>query len=170
VTAGGSTLEPETLTKAAFAPFGDVIETAGAITREINQGFALRRHDLARIDVGAEGGRPILSIFEAKRRPFPIAIDMLERHPLGSQAFYPLSPDDWLVVVAEGGETPDLATLRCFRAGGRQGVNYAVGVWHFPVLTLAERQGFLIVDRDGPGENLREHAFAPHEVASIRIG
>jgi ureidoglycolate lyase len=148
------TLAVEPLTKAAFGPFGEVIEAEGAQTRVINDGYALRRHDLARIDAG--GGRPVLSIFEARRRPFPLAINMLERHPLGSQAFFPLNPEPWLAVVAEGAEAPDPATLRCFRARGDQGVNYARGVWHFPVLTLAPRQNFLVVDRDGPGDNLEE--------------
>lgn len=108
----------EPLTKAAFEPFGDVIEMAGAQTRPINEGFATRFHDLARIEAGKRKGKPMLSLFRATRRPAPLIIAMLERHPLGSQAFYPLSPEDWLVVVAEGGDCPDLATLRCFRASG----------------------------------------------------
>lgn len=165
------TLVPEPLTRAAFAPFGEVIEAEGAaVTRVINKGFARRLHDLCRIDASRGGGRPALSIFEATRRPFPLVIDMVERHPLGSQSFFPLSPEDWLVVVAEGGDEPDLATLRCFRASGAQGVNYAVGAWHFPVLILAERQDFLVVDREGPGENLNEREFAADEMATVAAG
>lgn len=162
MTAGSLACEP--LTAAAFAPFGEVIETEGAESRVINDGFALRRHALAAVDAGHEG-RAILSIFEATRRPFPLVIDMLERHPLGSQAFFPLSPEDWLVVVAEGEGAPDVATLRAFRASGRQGVNYRAGVWHFPVLILAERQDFLVADRDGAGANLDERFFEPVEIA-----
>lgn len=157
-------LHAEPLTKAAFAPFGEVIETEGAKTRVINDGFALRRHALAGVEPG-EGGRAILSIFDATRRPFPIVIDMLERHPLASQAFFPLAEHDWLVVVAEGESAPDLATLRCFRATGRQGVNYGIGVWHFPVLILVEAQSFLVADREGPGSNLEEVRFEPFEIA-----
>lgn len=154
----------ETLTRAAFAPFGEVVEAAGAETRVVNDGFALRRHALASVDPGA-GGRTILSIFEATRRPSPIVIGMLERHPLASQAFFPLTPDDWLVVVAGGEGEPDCASARCFRATGRQGVNYRAGVWHFPVLILAERQDFLVADRDGPGLNLEERSVGPFEIA-----
>ena len=117
----GRALAIEPLSKQAFRPFGDVIELAGAETRLINKGTTRRFHDLAAIDVGAAGGAPVLSIFEAEARPRPIAIRMMERHPLGSQAFYPLSDHDWLVVVCEGATAPDIATLRCFRAGGRQG-------------------------------------------------
>jgi ureidoglycolate lyase len=159
----------EPLTKAAFHPFGDVIEVKGAQKRKINQGFATRFHDLAGIDVAAEGGRFIVSIFRALRRPRPIVIDMLERHPLGSQAFFPLSPHAWLVVVAKGGAEPDLASLRCFRAEGDQGVNYAVGTWHFPVLILRKTQDFLIIDRDGPGINLDERWFVPGTEVAIAM-
>lgn len=164
----GEPLPIEPLSKAAFAPFGDVIEFEGAETRRINEGFATRFHDLARIEPGP-GGRAILSLFKATRRPFPITIAMLERHPLGSQAFYPLSRDDWLVVVAEGGAAPDLATVRCFRASGEQGVNYAPGTWHFPVLILVARQDFLVVDRAGPGANLEEFAFPGGALRMIDI-
>jgi ureidoglycolate lyase len=162
-------LIPEPLTKAAFAPFGEVIETDGAEVRIINQGFAKRFHALARAEVG-DDAEAIVSIFRATRRPSPIRIDMLERHPLGSQAFAPIQRHDWLIVVAEdAGAAPDFATLRCFHARGDQGVNYALGVWHFPVLILAETQDFLIVDREGPGENLDEFFFPDDAVTTIAL-
>ena len=151
-------LKPEPLTAAAFAPFGTVIETAGASSFPINGGTTTRFHALAQADVGPEG-EAILSIFRATRWPQPVEIKMLERHPLGSQAFYPISPRDWLIVVAAG-EQPTAQDLRLFRAGGDQGVQYAPGVWHHPLLVLVEQQDFLVVDRSGPGENLEEMALA----------
>ncbi len=159
----------EPLTKAAFRPFGDVIEAKGR-KRIINEGFACRYHDLAGIDVGAGGGKPVLSLFRATRRPMPIRIAMLERHPLGSQAFFPLSNHDWLVVTAEGGDAPDAATLRCFEARGTQGINYAVGTWHFPVLVLAEQQDFIVIDREGGGSNLDERPLPAKAHAMIDLG
>lgn len=146
------TLVVEPLTQAAFAPFGTVIETAGAKSFPINQGTTTRFHGLAQSDPGPDG-HSILSIFRGRPRPVPIRIEMLERHPLATQAFVPLAPRDWLVVVAS---KPDASALRCFRATGSQGVQYGVGVWHHPLLVLDEPQDFLIVDRDGPGENLEE--------------
>lgn len=154
------TLEIEALTASAFAPFGQVIETAGAEVRVINEGTTRRFHDLCAVDVEAEGGRAILSLFRAARRPDPILVRMMERHPLASQAFYPLGGDDWLVVVcADKDGAPDLDTLRCFRASGCQGVNVARGVWHHPLLVLTPSQDFLVLDRDGPGDNLEERWF-----------
>lgn len=162
-------LAVEPLTKTAFHPFGEVIDTKGVKARVINEGFARRFHDLAGIDVASDGGKAVLSVFRATRRPMPLVINMLERHPLGSQAFVPLQQVDWLVVTAEGVAAPDLKTLRCFKARGSQGVNYAVNVWHFPVLLLAPQQDFLVIDREGPGNNLEERWFAPGKEAVIEM-
>lgn len=149
----------EPLTRAAFAPFGEVIETAGVTPRFINEGTTERFHALARTNVAASGGKAIISIFHANRRPFPFLVRMLERHPWGSQAFYPLSNHDWLVVTGLGELRPDAASIRCFRAAGQQGINYARDVWHHPVLCLRPTQDFLVVDREGPGKNLEECWF-----------
>ncbi len=151
-------LAVEALTKAAFAPFGAVIERDGAEVRVINGGSTDRLHALAPVDVGSDGGWPIVSIFRGRRRPFPLAIAMMERHPLGSQAFVPLQPLPWLVVVATGGAAAP-AGFRAFLARGDQGVSYRRGTWHHPLLVLAPEQEFLVVDRDGPGRNLEEVAL-----------
>ncbi|WP_339951657.1 ureidoglycolate lyase [uncultured Albimonas sp.] len=138
-------LAPEPLTAEGFAPFGAVIEADPASAIGINAGFTTRFHALA--EVAVEGGAPILSIFRG--RPRPLLIDMLERHPFGSQAFVPLGGRPWLAVCAE---TPG-APLRAFLARGDQGAQYAAGVWHFPLLTLAA-QDFLVVDRAVPERNV----------------
>jgi ureidoglycolate lyase len=151
-----SRLKIEPLTHRAFSPFGDVIEMTGASHYPINQGFAERFHDLARIDINADGGEPTVSLFRGKPRPLPIEIGFLERHPLGSQAFYPLQDRDWLIVVAESDKSASLGELRAFRASGRQGINYARNVWHYPLLVLEPESDFLIIDRKGPGSNLEE--------------
>jgi ureidoglycolate lyase len=149
-------LKIEMLTRQVFAPFGDVIEMEAAHHYPINQGFAERFHDLARIDTSAGNGETIISIFHGKPRPRPIEIGFVERHPLGSQAFYPLQDRDWLIVVAPSDAPPSAGTLRAFRASGRQGINYARNVWHYPLLVLDRAGDFLIVDRKGPGNNLEE--------------
>jgi ureidoglycolate lyase len=148
---------PEPLTAAAFAPFGAVIAADPARARPINGGTTTRFDALATVDAGPEG-RAILSIFRGTRRPLTIA--MLERHPLGTQAFQPLSAEPWLAVVA-GGERPTARDLRAFLCRGDQGVQYGRGVWHHPLLPLAPAQDFLVVDRSGPGANLEEIALDP---------
>ena len=142
------------LTKAAFAGFGDVAEAEGAELIGINQGFAERCNGLARVDVMAEGGQVNVSLFSAQARAKPIAITMMERHPLGSQLFYPLQDAPWLVLVCENPH--DWTTFRAFHATGRQGVNYARGVWHHPLLVQRSNERFIVLDRSGPGNNLEE--------------
>jgi len=142
------------LTRVAFAPFGDVVEMEGARHYPINQGFAERFNDLAHVDVAAEGGAVNVSIVTATPRPLPIAIELMERHPLGSQIFFPLQDRPWLVLVA--GDLMGPSSFRAFRASGRQGINYARNVWHHPLLVLDPDSRFLVVDRKGPGNNLEE--------------
>jgi ureidoglycolate lyase len=151
-------LKPETLTKAAFAPFGDVVEIDGHTPLYINQGFALRFDNLARIDVAAEDGQSKVSLFTASPRPTPIEINMMERHPLGSQLFYPLQDKQWLVVVCA--DPTDSKTFRAFSATGQQGINYHRSTWHFPLLVFEKESRFFVVDRIGPGKNLDEVALA----------
>jgi ureidoglycolate lyase len=160
-------LKLETLTKAAFAPFGEVIEMEGAHHYPINRGFAERYHCLAKAETAFEGGSTIISLFEGDPYPLPLSIKVVERHPLGSQAFYPLQDRDWLVVVA--GDARDLSTLKAFRATGKQGVNYRRSVWHHPLLVLEPKSRFLIVDRDGPGNNLEELWFPEEQQIVIEL-
>ena len=152
-------LSVEPLTRTAFAPFGDVIETEGAERFEINNGTTTRFHDLARIDAEAEGGHVLVNIFRARPLPMPLTVAMMEKHPLGSQAFVPLSDAPFLVVVAPPGGRVEPADLRAFLAEDGQGVNYAPGVWHHPVIALGRQTDFLVIDRGGPGDNLAEFFF-----------
>lgn len=154
-----ATLPIEPLTRAAFAPFGDVIEADGAHRFEINNGSTTRFHDLARVDVEAEDGHTLVNIFRARPLPLPLTVAMVEKHPLGSQAFVPLEAAPFLVVVAPPGDAVSPDDLRAFLACGGQGVNYAPGVWHHPVIALDRETDFLVIDRGGPGDNLAEFFF-----------
>lgn len=146
-------LTPQPLTKTAFARFGEVVETDGASPIEINQGFARRCNGLAVIDVTSGGVAVNISLFEARPRPLPIEIKLMERHPLGSQLFMPLQDRPWLVVVCD--DPRDAASYHAFAASGRQGVNYARNVWHHPLLVFDEASRFMVVDRIS-ADNLEE--------------
>lgn len=153
------TIEP--LTKESFAPYGDVIEASGEADFMINDGAAGRFHALCKVDAGVSGGTPAISIFRATRPAWPVQLTLLERHPLGSQAFMPLSNHDWLAVVADPVAKPSINNIRIFRARGSQGVQYARGTWHHPLVILEPAQDFLVVDRcvfgDGDTNNLEEY-------------
>jgi ureidoglycolate lyase len=146
----------EPLTAEAFAPFGAVIEADPARAHPINGGNTTRFHALAAADPGP-GGAAILSIFRAI--PRELRLTMVERHPLGTQAFMPLAPRPWLVAVATDGERPGPGDVRVFLARGDQGVQYGRGVWHHPLLVLDAPQDFLVVDRLGEGPNCEEAAL-----------
>jgi ureidoglycolate lyase len=153
------TLQMERLTREAFAPFGDVIELDGARHFPINGGTTERYHDLAQVDVVEQSGRPLINLFRAQPRALPVEINMMERHPLGSQAFLPLSDVSYLIVVAPAGEF-DPVRMRAFWTDGWQGVNYAKGVWHHPLLALERVSDFVVVDRGGEQPNCDEIALA----------
>ncbi|KDP88689.1 ureidoglycolate hydrolase [Cupriavidus sp. SK-3] len=146
-------LRVEPLTAAAFAPFGNVIESEGHAPMVINGGMTLRYHDLAGIDVGAQDGRALINFFDAQPYALPLAIASMERHPLGSQAFVPLDETAFLAVVAPGGGQLDESAIRAFVTNGRQGVNYKRGVWHHSLIVTRGPARFLVVDRGGEGHN-----------------
>lgn len=150
------TIQP--LTREAFAPFGTVIEADPASMRHINGGTTERYHALAEAEAEGEDAKVIINLFRGAPRAFPYAVDMMERHPFGSQSFSPIDDRPWLVIAAEDeGGRPGRPQV--FRASGRQGVNYRRNVWHHPLMTLGAPSDFLVVDRLGGGVNLEEFFF-----------
>ncbi|TNC61948.1 ureidoglycolate lyase [Rubellimicrobium roseum] len=146
----------EPLTLDAFAPFGDVLEASGPPDRLINQGLCGRFHDRARLDFGK--GRAGISVFDAEPRALPYRLDMVERHPLGSQAFLPMTQHPFLVIVAEGRDSTP-GRVRAFLTAPSQGINLLRNTWH-GVLTPLHAPGlFAVVDRIGEGANLEEFRF-----------
>ncbi|MEH6368367.1 MAG: ureidoglycolate lyase [Pseudomonas marincola] len=149
----------EPLSKEAFAPFGDVIETEGREYFMINNGSTRRYHKLAEVETAQPDDKAIISIFSAEALEMPLTVRMLERHPQGSQAFIPLLGNPFLIVVAPVGDVPDSELVQAFLSNGKQGINYHRGVWHHPVLTIEKRDDFLVVDRSGSGNNCDEYFF-----------
>ncbi|MCA0940012.1 ureidoglycolate lyase [Salipiger pacificus] len=146
------------LSAEGFAPFGEVLEVKGAPDKVINQGLCGRHHDRAGMDFGP-GGRAGISLFDAEPRALPYKLELVERHPEGSQAFLPMHQNAWLVIVAEPGpgtnEVP--GEVHAFLAAPGQGINFHRGTWH-GVLTPLQAPGlFAVVDRIGATPNLEEH-------------
>lgn len=152
------TLEIRPLTQTAFARYGDVIEADPSRMRLINNGTTERFHALAEPVVVGQPERLIFNIFRGQPRKFPYAIDMMERHPFGSQSFVPLSGRPFLVAVSDDEEGRP-GPPHVFLAGAHQGVNYFANTWHHPLMVLGEVSDFLVVDRDNTAENLEEFFF-----------
>ena len=158
-------IELEPLTATQFAPFGNVIEIAkDAQSFGINAGTTERFHDLASITFSGGNARPIISMARAQPFALPIKLTMLERHPDGSQAFIPVTPSRFIVVVAQDENgTPGMP--RAFMASPGQGVNYTQNTWHGVLTALDVVTDFIIVDRTGDGDNLQVFEIAePYEI------
>lgn len=151
------TIHARPLTAGAFAPFGDVLDTEGAPDRIINQGLCGRYHDRARMAFGADG-RAGISLFKAEPRAFPYRLDMVERHPEGSQAFLPMSLAPFLVIVAEGRDAVP-GPVHAFLTAPGQGINLHRGTWHGVLTPLSAPGLFAVVDRIGDTPNLEEFWF-----------
>ena len=146
-------IKPIPITKNNFSQFGDMISTKDIKPIEINNGYAKRYDGIANLNTSKDNGVTTISIFSALKRNFPMKIDMMEKHPLGSQAFIPMKETTFLAFVAPNGDEPDLNKIEAFIIPPGIGVNYKPGTWHFPLIST-EDMNFLVVDRKGPGDNL----------------
>ncbi|MBM2575652.1 ureidoglycolate lyase [Jannaschia sp. Os4] len=149
------------LTEAAFAPYGTIVAAGRGEDRLINAGLCHRWHDQCRPDVA--DGEVSVSVFEAEARRLPYALDLIERHPIGSQAFLPMTAHPFLVIVSDGPE----AVPQAFLTAPHMGIQFHRGTWH-GVLTPLHAPGlFAVVDYAGDRPNLEEHRFdEPWEVAA----
>ncbi len=149
-------IKTEPLTAEAFAPFGDVMDASGSPDKMINQAKCGRFHDRAQLDF-ADGSAGI-SIFRGEKETLPLTLELVERHPQGSQAFVPMSADPFLVVVAtDDGGVP--TSPRAFVTAPGQAINFHRGTWHGVLTPLSEPGVFAVIDRIGDGANLQEHWF-----------
>lgn len=158
-------IEAQKITQAAFAPFGDLIGASDATPDMlINQGYCERFHDLAKLDVSE--GRLGISLFQSHSFLPPFGVKLMERHPLGSQAFLPLNGQPYLVIVAEDRDgRPD--GVRAFAVAGDQVVNIHRNIWHGVLTPIGQGPAlYAVVDRIGEGSNLQEHWFdTPVEIS-----
>jgi len=157
------TITPKKITKENFAKFGELITTDDIRPISINDGYAKRFDGIANLDTSKDNGKTTISIFSALKRTFPMNIDIMEQHPLGSQAFIPMKETTFLSFVAPGGEKPDLDKIEAFIIPPGLGVNYKTGTWHFPLIAT-EDMNFLVVDRKGTGDNLKVQKLEKNQV------
>ena len=151
------------ISKKNFSKFGQLIDTSKKNPININNGYAQRFDNLINIDTSKKKGKAIVSIFKAKKRRFPMKIDMMEKHPLGSQAFIPMEDEKFLVFVAPGGDRPNINKIQSFLVPKQTGVNYNAGIWHFPLISM-KNMNFLVVDRKGIGNNLVIYEFKKDKI------
>ena len=156
-------IKPKKINKTNFSKFGQIIDTSKKKYFRINNGYAKRYDNLGKINTSLNKGRTIVSIFSAKKRKFPMKVDMMEKHPLGSQAFVPMKETSFLVFVAPKGNKPDLKKIQSFRIPKQTGINLNPGIWHFPLISMKD-MNFLVIDRKGKGKNLIIHKFKKEKI------
>jgi len=156
-------IKPKKISHKNFKEFGDIITTKKMKPININNGYAKRFHNLCKIKTSLKKGNTIVSIFSAKKRRFPMKIDMMEKHPIGSQAFVPMSQTNFLVFVAPKGKRPEIKKIKSFIVPKQTGVNYKPGIWHFPLISK-KKMNFLVIDRKGKGNNLIIHKFNKEKI------
>ena len=156
-------IKPIKITRSNFTAFGDLISTNDINPMNINAGYAKRFDNLADLNTEKNGGKTIVSIFSSLKRTFPMKIDMMEKHPLGSQAFIPMKETTFLSFVAPPGKSPEINKIQSFIIPPKTGINYKPGIWHFPLIST-EDTTFLVIDRKGSGENLIIHKFEKEKI------
>ena len=156
-------IKPIKISRSNFAIYGELISASDINPVDINAGYAKRFDNLADLNTSKDGGKTIVSIFSALKRTFPMKIDMMEKHPLGSQAFIPMKETTFLSFVAPSGESPDTDKIQSFIIPPKTGINYKPGIWHFPLIST-EDTSFLVIDRKGSGKNLIIHKFEKENI------
>jgi len=156
-------IKPIEISRGIFAAYGDLISSDAIKPMDINAGYAKRFNDLAKINTSKDKGETIVSIFSALKRSFPMKIDMMEKHPLGSQAFVPMKETIFLSFVAPPGDAPEINKIHSFIIPPIIGINYKPGIWHFPLIST-EDTNFLVIDRKGIDENLIIHKFEKENI------
>ena len=156
-------IKPINISKENFSEFGDLISSENINPIDINEGYAKRFDDLAKVSTEKNQGKTCISIFSALKRSFPMKIDMMEKHPLGSQAFIPMKETIFLSFVAPAGDSPDINKIKSFIVPPKMGINYKPDIWHFPLIST-EDTNFLVIDRKGSSKNLTIHKFGKVEI------
>ena len=156
-------IKPVKISRSNFSSYGDVISTEDINPMNINEGHAKRFDNLANLDTSKDSGKTIVSIFSALKRTFPMKIHMMEKHPLGTQAFIPMKETTFLAFVAPSGESPEIDKIQSFIIPPKIGINYKPGIWHFPLIST-ENINFLVIDRKGSGDNLIIHKFEKEKI------
>jgi len=156
-------IKPIKISRDNFKQYGNIISSSDIKPININAGYAKRFDNLANVNTSIKNGKTIISIFSAIKRTFPMKINMMEKHPLGSQAFMPMKETTFLCFVAPSGDYPVIKKIQSFIIPPKIGINYKPGIWHFPLIST-EDTNFLVIDRKGTGKNLVIHRFSEEQI------
>ena len=151
-------LQIKKISKDNFSRYGQLITTQNILSQEINEETTKSFYDLVDIEIYGEDKECRINIFKSTKRIFPLEINMLENHPLSSQAFIPLQKTNFIVVVAPISNEPDINLIETFLISPEEGINFKPKVWHFPLIAT-ENSNFLTIDKKDSENNLEIYNF-----------
>jgi len=153
----------QALTSKAFAPFGEVIQSSGSAHYPINNSTFERHHALGKVNLECSSEvHPVISIFKCNQASaLPYSVHLMEKHPQGSQAIIPWSQVPFIIAVARDDAAMQSREIFVFESNGKQGINIGAGIWHMPLIAPTIGLEFLVVDREGPGQNCVELILDP---------
>ena len=151
-------LQINKISKENFSRYGQLITTQNMESQEINKETTKSFYDLVDIEIYGEDKECRVNIFKSTKRIFPLEINMLENHPLSSQAFIPLQKTNFIVVVAPISNEPDINLIETFLISPEEGINFKPKVWHFPLIAT-ENSNFLTIDKKDSANNLEIYNF-----------
>ena len=149
-----------------FKKFGDLISIKEKNYDEINKKTTNSFFDLANIQIEGEDKKSRLNIFEAKKRIFPLQINMLENHPYSSQVFLPFLNTTFLVLVAPIAIKPNLDEIEIFKVSDGDGINFNPKVWHFPLISL-DNAKYITIDKKDAQNNIEIYNFDKSEIFEL---
>ena len=151
-------LQTKKISKDNFSKFGQLISTQGIESQNINEETTRSFYDLVNIEIYGDDNQCRVNIFKSIKRIFPLEINMLENHPLSSQAFIPLQKTNFIVVVAPVSDKPDLNLIEAFHVSPEEGINFKPKVWHFPLIAT-ENSNYLTIDKKDSANNIEIFNF-----------
>ncbi len=151
-------LQIKKISKENFSKYGQLVSTKDIDSQNINEETTKSFYDLVNIEIYGDDKKCRVNIFKSIKRNFPLEINMLENHPLSSQAFIPLQKTNFIVVVAPISNEPDINLIETFLISPEEGINFRPKVWHFPLIAT-ENSNFLTIDKKDSANNLEIYNF-----------
>ena len=145
-----------------FSEFGDFINPFGKIGEDINLNTTKSYFDLANIEILGDDSNVRLNLFDAKKRLFPLSINMLENHPFSSQIFLPLGAHPFYIIVSPASKKPIIEDIKIFKIDQGNGVNFKPQVWHFPLISIEDAK-FITIDKKIANNNIEIYNFTKQE-------
>ena len=151
-------LQIKKISKDNFSKYGQLISTQDIESQNINEETTKSFYDLVNIEIYGDDKKCRVNIFKSIKRNFPLEVNMLENHPLSSQAFIPLQKTNFIVFGAPISNEPDINLIETFLISPEEGINFKPKVWHYPLIAT-ENSNFLTIDKKDSANNLEIYNF-----------